>query len=55
MELAGSPVGCEDFKDEDGERFLEFESRGDLEESRRTLIKAYYELNRNHMHPVRPK
>ena len=48
-------MGREDFKDEDEERFLEFESRGDLEGSRRTLIKACYELNGDHIHPVRPK
>jgi hypothetical protein len=32
-------------EDKDGERFLEFESKEDLEEFREMLIKAYYEHN----------
>ena len=32
-------------EDKDGERFLEFESKEDLEEFRKMLIEAYYELN----------
>ena len=42
-------------EDEDGERFLEFGIRGDLDGSKRTLIKACYELNRDPIRPVRPK
>jgi len=32
-------------EDKNGERFLEFESKEDLEEFRKMLIEAYYELN----------
>jgi len=32
-------------EDEDGERFLEIESKEDLEEFREMLIEAYYELS----------
>ena len=35
-------------EDKDGERFLEFESKEDLEEFRKMLIEAYYELNPDH-------
>jgi hypothetical protein len=38
-------------KDKDGERFLEFESREDLEEFRKMLIEAYYELNPDRKRP----
>jgi len=32
-------------EDKDGERFLEFESKEDLEKFRKMLIEAYNELN----------
>jgi len=38
-------------KDKDGERFLEFESKEDLEEFRKMLIEAYYELNLDRKRP----
>jgi len=38
-------------EDKDGERFLEFESKEDLEEFRKMLIEAYYELNPDRKRP----
>jgi hypothetical protein len=38
-------------KDKDGVRFLEFESKEDLEEFRKMLIEAYYELNPDRKRP----
>ena len=38
-------------EDKDGERFLEFESKEDLEEFRKMLIKAYHELNPDRKRP----
>ena len=38
-------------EDEDGERFLEFESKEDLEKSREMLVEAYYELNPDRKRP----
>jgi hypothetical protein len=38
-------------EDKDGERFLEFESKEDLEEFRKKLIEAYYELNPDRKRP----
>ena len=38
-------------KDKDGERFLEFENKEDLEEFRKMLIEAYYELNPDRKRP----
>jgi hypothetical protein len=32
-------------EDKDGDKFLEFESKEDLEEFRKILIKTYYEFN----------
>ena len=38
-------------EDKDGERFLEFENKEDLEEFRKMLIEAYYELNPDRKRP----
>jgi len=38
-------------EDKNGERFLEFESKEDLEEFRKMLIEAYYELNPDRKRP----
>ena len=38
-------------EDKDGERFLEFESKEDLEKFREMLVEAYYELNPDRKRP----